>query len=187
MKVREKIRFEWLRVRGSEDDVGLLRREAVLGAAEWKRAARKVLADRMSLPAVGIHLKGVLLVRPGRLGEFLRVFPSCRLTTAPSASLRVGRDPMPLPILEESLAESRLAQELCVMQEKGAGVSRKEALKKRSRMRRLREEAGFGAWIWLAVMVANYMFCEETLGKRGCWGTWADAPRSRRKCCGDMS
>jgi len=48
-RVRERIRYEWLRVHGSEDDVGLLRREAVLGAAEWKRAARKVLADRMSL------------------------------------------------------------------------------------------------------------------------------------------
>ena len=124
-RVRERIRYEWLRVRGSEDDVGLLRREAVLGAAEWKRAARKVLADRMSLPAVGIRLKGLLLVRPGLLGEFLRVFPSCRVTAAPSASLRLGRDPMPLPLLEESLAESRFALELRARQE-GASLPRKE-------------------------------------------------------------
>jgi hypothetical protein len=97
--IRRRVRHQWVRVAGGESEVGLLRRERVLGGAEGKAVAGRVLADRLNLPAVGINLKRLLLARPGRLGEFLRVFPSCRFSDAPSQGLRFGRDSMPLPLV----------------------------------------------------------------------------------------
>lgn len=150
--LRRKERFEWLTVAGEEDEVGRMRREMVLSRESWKEEARRVLADRLSLPSTGVFLKRLLLRRPGRLGEFLRVFPGCRMTSAPSARRRGGRDPMPLPVLEESPAEHRLRR----AEEMGGTMGGERRKMGRTRAR---EAAGFDAWVWLLVMVANYMYC----------------------------
>ena len=60
---------------------------------------------------------------------------------------------MPLPVLEETLEETRWVEAERRRGRDGPGSKRAKA------MRDLQDNAGFCAWVWLAVMVANYMYC----------------------------
>ena len=178
--------MEVLEIQGKEPEVGRLRREAVLSRRIWKEQWREVMATRLSLPETGIRLEGFLLRRPGRRGEFLRVFPSCRVAFTPSAGQRWSRESMPLPIVEETPAEALWH----TIEEVGRGDSREGELKVRLRgpvrslrkekRRRLKDEAGFEAWVWLVVMVASFMFCGGEQRRRRRPSTWEGGPGSRR-------
>ena len=107
---------------------------------------------------------------------------------------------MPLPLLTETLAEKRWREEQMKEEERGTSKGGGEALAKRVetedgaskgrfRRRKLKAAAGFDAWLWLVVMITNYMFAGgpvwqprnlEHLGRRTeHQGTMLDGHRRR--------
>ena len=136
----------------------------VMPMSKWKQWWRDGISARLGLPETGILLKRGLLRRPTRLGEFLRQFPSAHRNW-PSGGRREYREPMPLPLPMVTEAERDWDQH-CAKE----GTRRQTTTGKL-----LLRAAGRAAWIWLSVMMCNYMYCggvkweARLMGHKGEW------------------
>ncbi len=100
--------------------------------------------------SIGIDLKVLLTTSPGRLGQFIRDYYLCRSPTSRAAE-RV-RDLLPLPVGVYTQEEEEWDLRLQGTSFPGIADKTDEILRK---------SAGIKAWLWVVVVVLNFLYSGE--------------------------
>ncbi|CAE8685015.1 unnamed protein product, partial [Polarella glacialis] len=127
-----------------------IRAEPAWSLERWHQVLDGLLREGASVCTLGVVLKVCILQRPSSLGTFCRLLGCCALRTFKRTPLEL----LPLCLPEDSAAELKVGafiESLCMRvpltADELAGVSVAMVT------------AGRDAWIWLQVLLTNYMFC----------------------------
>ncbi|CAE8627063.1 unnamed protein product, partial [Polarella glacialis] len=127
-----------------------IRAEPAWSLERWHQVLDGLLREGASVCTLGVVLKVCILQRPSSLGTFCRLLGCCALRTFKRTPLEL----LPLCLPEDSAAELKVGafiESLCMRvpltADELAGVSVATVT------------AGRDAWIWLQVLLTNYMFC----------------------------